>query len=199
MRAWARLLVVSTVLALSAGPVLAASVTLAPGPTLHAPAAPGGPVTRGLVWLLGAGVAVGLIKVKDAAAVAAKYKTRAGAAAKDYTDGVAGAGQDWETGARNGEGNYEQGVQEAIGKKRYGRGIAAAGSAKYVDNAVKLGALRYPQGVQNAEGAYQKGVAPVLDKLRSLNLPPKGPRRSPQNQARANMVALELGKMKDGQ
>jgi hypothetical protein len=41
-------------------------------------------------------------------------------------------------------------------------------------------------------------VQPYLDKLKSLVLPPKGPRRSPQNMQRANMVALELGKLKTG-
>jgi hypothetical protein len=137
------------------------------------------------------------IKVKDTGTIAQKYVTRAGAATKDYADGVAGAGGDWEAGARNGEPNYVAGVQEAIGDGRYGKGIAGS-AAKYVANATKLGANRYGPGVQNGQQAYVTGVQPYLDKLKSLQLPPKGPRRSPQNQQRANMVALELGKLKTG-
>jgi hypothetical protein len=149
---------------------------------------------------LGGGLAIfGAIKVKDAAAVAEKYRTRASAAAGDHKSGVQAAGADWEAGARAGEGNYEQGVQEAISKKRYGRGIAAAGAAKYTQNAANLGAARYPQGVQNAVPSFTQGITPVLQRIASINLPPRGPRRSPQNQARANAVAAELGKMKDGQ
>lgn len=137
------------------------------------------------------------IKVKDTAAIAAKYVNRAGAATKDYSDGVANAGGDWEAGAKAGEQNYVAGVQEAIGDGRYGKGVTGSAS-KYTQNATKLGANRYGPGVQNAQGAYQTGVQPYLDKLKSLTLPPKGPRRSPQNQQRANMVALELGKLKTG-
>jgi hypothetical protein len=143
-------------------------------------------------------LALGAIRIKDTASLAQKFVQRASAATGDYTSGVQQAGQDWETGARNGEPNYEQGVQEAIAKKRFGRGIANAGAAKYVSNAVKLGGVRYGPGIQNAQDAWARGVGPALEKLKGLVLPPKGPRRSPQNQQRANMVALELGKLKDG-
>jgi hypothetical protein len=199
MTARTRLLVLTAVLALLVGPLAAMPTLQAASLTLHAPAAPVSLVSAPLAWL-GGGLAIfGAIKVKDAATVAAKFKTRASAAAGDYKTGVQQAGADWEAGARAGEGNYEQGVTEAIGKKRYGRGIAAAGASKYVNNAVNLGATRYPQGIQNAEAAYTQGIQPVLQRIAGLTLPPRGPRRSPQNQARANAVAMELGKMKDGQ
>jgi hypothetical protein len=194
-----RLLVLLAALVLGAGPAALFPVALSAASTVQAPASTGSPFSSPLAWL-GGGLAIfGAIRVKDAATVAAKYRTRASAAAGDYKSGVQQAGADWEAGARAGEGNYEQGVQEAIGKKRYGRGIQAAGQQKYVNNAVNLGAARYPQGVANAEPAYSAGMAPVLQRLAGLTLPPRGPRRSPQNQARANAVAAELGKMKDGQ
>jgi hypothetical protein len=194
-----RLLVLATVEILLIGPVLGTPALHAASLSVQAPASTGSPLSSPLAWL-GGGLAIfGAIKVKDAATVAAKYRTRASAAAGDYKTGVQQAGADWEAGARAGEGNYEAGVQEAIGKKRYGRGIQAAGQQKYVNNAVNLGAARYPQGVANAEGAFAAGIGPVLQRIASLTLPPRGPRRSPQNQQRANAVAAELGKMKDGQ
>jgi hypothetical protein len=199
MRVIQRLAVFAIVEILCIGPALALPVPTASGLTLHAPSTPSSSLAH-VLELAGTLLAVGMaIKVKDAAAIAQKYVTRASAAAGDYKSGVQGAGADWEAGARAGEPNFEAGVQEAIAKKRYGRGIAAAGQQKYVDNAVNLGAQRYPQGVQQASAAFAKGINPVLDKLRSLNLPPKGPRRSPQNQQRAAMVAAELGKLKDSQ
>lgn len=180
------------------GPTLGASVLAAPGPSVHAPATAGQSIA-GVVAALGSALVVfGAIRIKDTGALAQKFATRASAAAGDYKDGVAQAGGDWETNAKNSESNYEQGVQEAIGDKRFGKGISDAGGAKYVKRATELGATRYGPGVNAGKDEWAKQTQPYLDKLKSLTLPPKGPRRSPQNQARANMVALELGKMRTG-
>jgi hypothetical protein len=198
MKGMIRLLIAAAIVTLSAGPLMAASVTLTSGAHVSATDHAQPSAAKTAATVLGYGLAVfGAIKVKDTAAISAKYVQRAGAAAKDYTDGVASAGGDWETGAKNGEQNFEQGIQEAIADKRYGKGISGS-AGKYVANATKLGGTRYGPGVTNGQGAYTQGVQPYLDKLKSLQLPPKGPRRSPQNQQRANMVALELGKLKTG-
>lgn len=192
-----RLLVVLLVALLGAGPALVAAPFSASTATLHGPTAPNS--TAGtLLELLGYSLAaVGAIKIRDTAFLANKYKTRAGAAQGDYRAGVEGAGADWESGAKAGEGNYEAGVQEAIGKKRYGRGVSQAGAAKYVKNAIDLGVARYPTGVAQGTDAWARNVQPSLDKLKGMQLPPKGPKGSPQNQQRAAMVALELRKLKD--
>ena len=76
--------------------------------------------------------------------------------------------------------------------------MSAAGQAKYVENATKLGTQRYPQGVQNAEGAYQRGVQPYLDTIKGLTLPPRGPKGSAQNQQRADAVAKAMRMKKVG-
>jgi hypothetical protein len=192
-----RLLVVLLAALLGAGPALAAAPLHASTPTLSGPVGPASPAGK-VLGFLGLGVVAGMaIKIRDTASLAQKYRTRAGAAQGDYKSGVEGAGADWEAGAKAGEGNYEAGVQEAIGKKRYGRGVSAAGASKYVKNAVDLGVARYPTGVAQGTDAWQRNVQPSLDKLKSLQLPPKGPKGSPQNQQRAAMVALELRKLKD--
>jgi len=177
--------------------LLAAPDLLAPIRTGSGPSAGSSGAVDLLLWLGGGLVVFGAIRIKDTATLATKWVRNAGNAAGDYKSGVEQAGADWETGAKNGETNFEQGVQDAIAKKRYGRGISAAGAGKYTANASKLGAVRYAPGVQNAQEAWSRGVQPALDKLKSLTLPPKGPRRSPQNQQRAAMVAIELGKLKD--
>lgn len=199
MRIFTRLALIALAVTLATGPLAAANLSIAPAARVSPLKAPASACAKVLA-ALGAGALVfGMaIKVKDTSAVAAKYVARAGVATKDYTDGVASAGGDWEAGAKAGESNFEQGVQDAISRKAYGKGVTGSAS-KYVANATKLGGTRYGPGVQNGAAAYQAGVQPFLDKLKSLNLPPKGPRRSPQNQARANMVALELGKLKTGQ
>lgn len=192
-----RLIVALLAALLGAGPALAAAPLHASTPSIGSPHAPASTAGK-LATLLGAGLAAGMaIKIRPTNELAQKYRTRAGAAQGDYKSGVEGAGADWEAGAKAGEGNYEAGVQEAIGKKRYGRGVSAAGAGKYVKNAVDLGVARYPTGVAQGTDAWQRNVQPSLDKLKSLSLPPKGPKGSPQNQQRAAMVALELRKLKD--
>jgi hypothetical protein len=198
MLAAKRFLLLLVVLVGALGPTLGAAVLTAPGAHVATPAS-GGQSVAGVVAALAASIVVfGAIRIKDTGALAQKFATRASAAAGDYKDGVAQAGGDWETNAKNSESNYEQGVQEAIGDKRFGKGISDAGGAKYVKRATELGATRYGPGVNAGKDEWAKQTQPYLDKLKSLTLPPKGPRRSPQNQARANMVALELGKMRTG-
>jgi len=179
-------------------PVLAAPQTVSHDVDIHSPATPAplGSILRLLGYSLGL-AALGITIRKDTASMAKKFVRNAGAAVGDYKDGVAGAGGEWETNTKAAEPAYEQGVQEAIARKGYGKGVAGSGG-RYQQNAVTLGAQRYPGGIQNAEAAWQQGVGPSLDALKSLTLPPRGPRRSPQNMQRAEAVARTLGAVKTG-
>ena len=138
-----------------------------------------------------------MIPIKDTGSLAKKFVTRASAAQGDYKDGVTGAGGRMEAAAKAAEPNYEAGVTAAIARKAFGRGLNGAG-AKFEKNATTLGPQRFAQGVQNAGDAWGSGVQPYLDRLKSLDLPPKGPKRSPQNQQRSAAVQLALGALKEG-
>ena len=157
--------------------------------------APGSPVGDPLVWLYGLAV-FGAIRIRDTGSLAKKFVTRAGAATKDYEEGVKQAGADWEKGARDGAENYRIGVTQAASEGRFERGVAAAGSAKFVARASTLGAQRFGPGVQAAEGEWAKGAAPYLDALKGMELPPRRPRG--QNAERANAVAQRLHQMRVG-
>ena len=138
------------------------------------------------------------MKVKDAAVSAAKFKTRAMAAGGDYMAGVKAAGADWQAGAAGAGENYNQGVQAAIARNAFTKGVAAAGPDKYVRNAAGVGAQRYPQGVGNAEADWQKGTAPYLDTLRNAQLPPRRPKGDPGNYLRVQAVGEALRARKLG-
>lgn len=199
MRTLYRLSFVLVIGLLAVGPILAA-------PHLHSPAlvltAPGHlPADSGpLGQLVGAPVAFAMsIRIKDTGTLAKKFVQRAQAAGGDYTEGVKAAGGDWETNTKNSEDNYAAGVQQAIGDKRFGKGVAAAGAGKYTARASTLGAQRYPGGVAISEGDWAKGVQPHLQAMASMQLPPRRPKGDPQNQARAQAVAalnrqIKLGK-----
>lgn len=190
--------VILLVLAFGAGPVLAAPLYSSTGAAASAPAAPS--TVRSLAVTIAYGLSLGAFGItirKDTASMAKKFVRNAGQAQGDYKDGVANAGGEWEQRTKEAETSYEQGVQESIADKRFGRGVAGS-AGKYQANASTLGSQRYAPGVANAEGAWQRGVEPSIAALKSLNLPPRGPRRSPANMDRANAVARALGAVKTG-
>ena len=135
------------------------------------------------------------IKVKDIGTVAKKFKDRASAAAGDYGNGVAGAAGEWEAKSTAAEELYKQAVVEAAGKGRYGQGVRGS-AAKYQKNATTLGPQRYTQGIGNAQDAYAQAMAPVLQTIASVNLPPR--QIKGMNGARSEAVAVALRKMKVG-
>jgi hypothetical protein len=138
------------------------------------------------------------MRIRDTASIAKKFVARASAATNDYKTGVEAAGQDWQANTERSGDNYAAGVQQAIGDKRFERGVQAAGAAKFVTRASTLGAQRFPTGVGAAEADFAKGAAPYLDALKSMELPPRRPKGDPGNQARAQAVAMRLRAIKVG-
>jgi hypothetical protein len=138
------------------------------------------------------------MRIKDTAALAKKFVTRAQAAAGEYKAGVEATGQDWQTNTAASSENYATGVQQAIADNRFRKGVESAGSAKFVRNASTLGASRFGPGIANAESEWAKGVQPSLDALKSMQLPPRRPKGDPGNQLRAAAVAERLRAVKLG-
>jgi len=138
------------------------------------------------------------IRVKDVGASAKKFVANAGRSAGDYTEGVKGAGQEWETNTRAAGQNWADGTQAAITDKRFEKGVAEAGAAKYTTRAGSLGAQRYPTGVAASEQDFARGVAPYLQIIASTDLPPRRPKGDPQNMQRANVLAQRLRAAKVG-
>ena len=138
------------------------------------------------------------IEMKDTAAIARKFVQRAGAAGGEYSAGVVGKGAKWATNTAAGGDNYEQGVQAAIGRKAFQRGVSAAGPAKFEQRASTTGATRYPQGVAGAEAAFASGFEKYANVLKGVSLPPRAPKGSPQNIQRVAAVADALHRAKTG-
>lgn len=192
-----RVLFVIVVALLAVGPLASAPPTLhAAGIVMAAPADAPTSSVSGLEALLYGLAAFGAIRIKDTGSLAKKFVQRASAASKDYEEGVKASGADWEAGARNGAENYRIAVTQAASEGRFEKGVAAAGSAKFVARAASLGAQRFGPGVQASEGEWAKGAAPYLDALKGLELPARRPRG--QNADRANAVAQRLHQMRVG-
>jgi hypothetical protein len=138
------------------------------------------------------------IKMKDVATIAAKFASRAQQAAPEYAAGVKDPSADWATVTSAAADSYEQGVTQAIGRKAFQKGVAAAGTAKWQTKAATVGASRYGTGVAGAVEAYATGFAKSAQILANLNLPPRGPKGSPSNINRVQAVADALHKGKTG-
>jgi hypothetical protein len=128
----------------------------------------------------------------------AKWKERSSMASGAYEQGVKNPRVNWEEATKNAEANYKAGITDAMAKGRFGKGVAKAGSAKWQAGALAKGAQRFSQGVQLSQDAYASGIAPYLDTIKNLTLPPKGPKGSPQNIERVKAVADALRKKKMG-
>ena len=127
-----------------------------------------------------------------------KWKDRSSVATGAYEQGVRSPRTNWEEATKSAEANWKAGIQDAASKGRFGKGVSKAGSAKWQEGALKKGAQRFSQGVQLSGDAYAVGIEPYLQVIRSLTLPPKGPKGSEQNIARVTAVAMALRKKKIG-
>ncbi len=136
------------------------------------------------------------IKVKDAAASAAKFAQRGAAAASDYAAGVQAAGQDWQSNTAASEETYNAAMQDAIGRRAFGKGVAKAGGDKYSRRASTTGAQRFPAGVRDAQGDWATNTQPYLDTIRNVQLPPRRPKGDPANFARVQAVGDALRRRK---
>ncbi len=189
MRLTAKAFLMIVVLALSTAPLLAFPVARSLEPSVTAPdssRSPAGDVAATLGLALAVGMA---IRIRDTGSIAKKFVSNAGRAGGDYADGVRQAGGDWEANTRAAGDNYAAGVQQAIGDKRFEKGVSEAGAGKYVEKATTLGSQRYPTGVAASEGAYAKGVQPHLDAMKSVSLPARRPKGDPANMQRAAVIA----------
>jgi len=139
------------------------------------------------------------MQVKSASSAASKWVSRAQGAGQAYTDGVNNPKNPWAATTASSDKNWAAGVQSAVSDGRFAKGVNAAGDAAWKAGAVNKGAARYPQGVSQAQTKYSSGVQPYLDKLSSLQLPPRMPKGDPANFQRSAAVgtalrALKLGK-----
>jgi len=117
-----------------------------------------------------------------------KFVRRTSQAGPDYEAGVSAPKRDWAQATKAAEANFEQGIQAAIGRKSFGKGVTKAGSAKFLRGAKEKGVARYPSGVAAGAADYAQGFAPFHSALAAATLPPRKARRDPSNLARVNAV-----------
>jgi hypothetical protein len=138
------------------------------------------------------------IVTKDISAVVSKWSQRAQAAGTDYGAGVKSPRRDWAQNTAASADSWAQGVTDAVANGRFARGVNAAGTPKWQTGATTKGVTRYPQGVAAGGPNYNAGFSPYLSVISGLNLTPRGPRGSPANVQRVQIIADALHRKKVG-
>ena len=138
-----------------------------------------------------------MAQIKPLTDTSGKWGRRAGSAGPEYEQGVKNPKREWEASTKAAEVAYEQGVQAAIGRKAFGKGVTGKQS-RWQTKAAEVGSGRYGGGVQAAVQDYEQGFAPYHQTISSLSLPPRGAKGSPQNLQRVAAVANALRARKVG-
>jgi hypothetical protein len=137
------------------------------------------------------------IKTKPLDHVVEKWANRSAGAASEYRTGVERA-DGWASATMAGKENYVQGVQQAISRGAFEKGVRDAGDERYKSGATGKGADRYAGGIAAGKDRYRGGVAEYLSFIGNLTLPKRGPRGSPENSQRSTFIQQALNKKRVG-
>lgn len=117
---------------------------------------------------------------------------------QDYQEGVANPRTPWAAATRAAEDRYKAGVMEAANRGSFGKGVAAAGDARWQQKATAKGPSRFAEGVSMSAPDYEAGVAPYVAVINSTQLPPRFAKGDPRNLERTKTIAMALRKKKTG-
>jgi hypothetical protein len=132
--------------------------------------------------------------VKSLGAIAEKYARVTPQRAGDYTSGVQTTPVDWSKVTQAAGASYAAGVQAAITRKGFEKGVAAAGTERWRAKSVDVGSARWGPGVQAGAGDYASRFGPYADVLSKLSLPARFPTGDPRNYARVQAIGEALNK-----
>lgn len=136
--------------------------------------------------------------MKTASQSQAKFVERASAASGDYVSGAQQTSKDQSAAAIAAAPNYAAGVQAAITRGAYAKGLQKSGKAGWLKGVTEKGANRFAEGVSSGAAKYAQNSG-VYDSARGAATSlPRGPKGSEQNFARSKAVGQALRALKVG-
>lgn len=87
---------------------------------------------------------------------------------------------------------WRGGVEGAISRDAFAKGVGNADQSTYLDPALKLGVRRYRDGVTFGTDKYGKNFAPYREVIEGTSLPPRGPVGDPANIERVRIMSAAL-------
>lgn len=131
--------------------------------------------------------------------IAAKWARVTPTRTTDYEDGIRNPRRDWLRSTIAATDAWKAGIQEAIGKGTWGKGVSRAGTTGWQSGAIEKGLARWGPGVQVAQAKYSSAFAPFVAAIKGVTLPPRFARRDPRNLLRVNAIVDALVKAKQAQ
>lgn len=136
--------------------------------------------------------------MKTASQSAQKFVERAGAASGDYVSGAQQTTKDQSAAAIAAAPNYAAGVQAAIARGAYAKGLQTSGKAGWLKGVTEKGANRFAEGVASGAAKYATNSGKYDGARGAASSLPRGPKGSEQNFARAKAVGQALRAAKVG-
>lgn len=133
-----------------------------------------------------------MAEIKSLSAIREKWSRVTPMRTQDYKLGIENPKRDWADETEAGAANWKMGIDKAAADKLFEKGVRAAGTGKWRDNALKKGPGRFAEGVMIAAPDYEKGFAPFHQAIERADLGPRFPRRDPRNLQRVKIVVDAL-------
>ena len=111
---------------------------------------------------------------------------------EDYKAGIQNPKRDWAEETLESSDNWKAGIDKAAAQDLFSKGVAAAGTKKWQDKAIKKGPGRFAEGVYIAGPDYEKGFARYHEAISRVDLGPRFPKRDPRNLERVKRVVDAL-------
>lgn len=139
-----------------------------------------------------------MAQIKSLSETSKKWTTVTPQRQTDYEAGIRAPRRDWQDATLASASNYQQGVQAAITAGRFQAGVDDAGSETWRKGALEKGLQRWTQGISVAKESFERGFSPFREVISRVELPPKGPKGSPQNYQRVQVIGTALHEAKMG-
>ena len=145
-----------------------------------------------------ASIVLFMADIKSLYKITTKWAEVTPQSAGEYQSGVQSPKKSWSQAAADGAENYNAGVQEAITRGAFEKGVSAAGDSAWQKGALEKGVSRWPQGVRLGKNKYSSGFAPYHSAISSVTLSPRGPKGDPRNYDRVREIGEALHETKVG-
>ena len=130
--------------------------------------------------------------IKALSRIAAKWAEVSSRAGAEYKEGVENPRRSWAQSTVAADELRKAGLVEADARGAFVKGVEAAGDAKWKSRASQLGPARFSSGVKVAEPDFSRGFSRYHGVISGVQLPPRGPKGSPENIDRVRAITEAL-------
>ena len=130
--------------------------------------------------------------IKSLERIKQNFKAGTATAGPRYKDGVSNPRTPWKEATIAASELQKQAMMDALNRDAVRKGVERTAPEKQKVRAEILGPSRYTQGTAAAVDDYGSGFAPYREAIQGTELPPRGPKGSPENYQRVQAIGEAL-------